>query len=254
MAGSMRAGRVVKVKIIAGTPVADGVFLNGQGPYRFLLDTGSEANLLDVVLAGKLGIEPEFQARLITAAGTTAVNAGSVERVLLGPAEASHQDFLITSLDGLHALSPDIRGILGQPFLLNFDYMLDFEHHTLTFGAAPDEGSPIPFQFIHNRMAVPTSEGDLVLDSGTGTLFLFRAAPFKGTATAIRTSSGLFSSVVVNRVHDLRIGGKIYHPRRVAFDAGETSLGVGLLPASLFRAVTISNSRRYIALDPRSGR
>ena len=36
----------LKLQVIAGRPVVDGVYLNGQGPYRFLLDTGTQVNML----------------------------------------------------------------------------------------------------------------------------------------------------------------------------------------------------------------
>jgi hypothetical protein len=35
--------------------------------------------------------------------------------------EASDQEFLFTRFDDLSTLPPDIRGILGQEFLANFD-------------------------------------------------------------------------------------------------------------------------------------
>ena len=47
----------VKLEITNGVTVVDGVFLNGNGPYRFMLDTGSETNQLEPEIALKLGIQ-----------------------------------------------------------------------------------------------------------------------------------------------------------------------------------------------------
>jgi hypothetical protein len=241
---------VVKLKIVNGSPVVDDVYLNGQGPYRFLVDTGAETNLLETKLARKLGIEATFQTKLITAAGTSAAEGTKVGRVSLGPAEAADQPFLFTGLDGVHASAPEIRGILGQPFLAHFDYTLDFEHRELVFGNVPRAGTQIPFRRIRNRMAIATSEGDLLVDSGIGTLFLFRASPGAGRPAAIRASSGLTSSISIDRAPDLRIGGQVYHPASAAFEARDTTLGNGLLPASLFHALFVCNSAGYVVIDP----
>jgi hypothetical protein len=249
------SGPVVKLKMVAGVPIVDDVYLDGQGPYRFLLDTGAETNLLEAKLARKLGIEATFQSKLITAAGTSAVGGTNVGLVSLGPVEAADQQFLFTSLAGVHALSSDIRGILGQPFLSHFDYTLDFQNHELVFGkAAPAAGSAIPFRLIRNRMAISTNQGDLVVDSGISMLFLFRRAPLNGSSSAIQAASGLTSLVSLDRVPGLRIGERMYNPGNAAFAVRDFTLADGLCPASLFHALFVSNSGGYVVIDPRRQR
>src|SRR5262249_12723167 len=84
-----------RLSVIRGFPIATSVYLNGQGPYRFLLDTGAETNQMDVGLARKLGIAPSFRVDLDTAAGTTQVAGAWVAEVGLGTAHASDQEFLL---------------------------------------------------------------------------------------------------------------------------------------------------------------
>ncbi len=240
----------MKLKVAAGSPVVEDVYLNGRGPYRFLLDTGTDTNLVEAKLARKLGIAATFQRKLITPAGASVEGGTKVGRVSLGPAEATDQIFLVTRLDGVHATSPDIRGILGQNFLLQFDYIMDFEKRELVFGKAATSQSPVPFSLIHSRMSIATSEGNLVLDSGIGTLLLFRASAWPPRAAVIRACSGRSSPASIARAPDLRIGGQVYHPGTAVFEARESTVVNGLLPASLFHAVFVCNSAGYVVIDP----
>ena len=247
---SETGGTVVKLKVVTGKPVVEDVYLNGNGPYRFLVDTGAGPNVVEAKLARKLGIDAIAPAKMLTPAGMTSADATRVPRVSLGPAEATDQLFLLSSLDGLHTTSPDIRGILGQSFLSQFDYVIDFKKHELVFGKPDTIRSPVPFRRIGRLMTIATSAGDLVLDSGIGTLLLFRAPSGLGRTVEIRASSGLSSLVSIDRAPELHIGGQVYHPGTAAFEAREGQVGNGLLPASLFHALFVCNSAGYIVIDP----
>jgi hypothetical protein len=41
----------VKMQVRDGHPIVDGVYVNGHGPYRFLVDTGTNVNLIETDLA-----------------------------------------------------------------------------------------------------------------------------------------------------------------------------------------------------------
>ena len=45
---------VIRIQVSKERPVVDGVFVNGKGPYRFLIDTGSNINLIETGVAEKL--------------------------------------------------------------------------------------------------------------------------------------------------------------------------------------------------------
>jgi hypothetical protein len=138
---------MVKLTLFNGLPVVDGVFLNGEGPFRFLLDTGAQVNQLQADLAHKLNLVPSFRVDLTTAAGTTPVAGGMVAEASLGSAKAQDLEFLFSSLDGVHVLSTSIQGVLGEEFLARFDYLLDLRGKRLTFSfdrrswPDPDGGS-----------------------------------------------------------------------------------------------------------------
>lgn len=256
---SQMRGPVVKLKVMTGKPVVENVYLNGQGPYRFLLDTGAEPNVVDAKLAKKLGIQASVSGKMLTPAGMSTAGCARVGRVSLAPVEATDQVFLLVRLDGLHATSADIRGILGESFLSQFDYLIDFKKRELVFGKTATTQPQVPFRLMGNLMTIATSEGDLILDSGIDTLFLFRASIWRPHTGQFQASSGLISLVSLDRVPELRIGGQVYHPGKAAFDARgkaafETRKDVaavnGLLPASLFHAVFICNSAGYVVIDP----
>jgi hypothetical protein len=246
---SQPAQPTLKLMIVSGRPVVEGVYLNGQGPYRFLLDTGSQKNQVEAGLARKLGLAATFQRDLYTPAGPSHVQGGKVSQVALGSAQAENQDFLFTNFDGIHTLSPEIRGILGQEFLSHFDYTLDFKHHLLTFGGAPAAGVRVAVSVAYGRMEVPTSEGRLVLDSGADMLFLFRKS-LRPPNAHISSAGGQSASVTIENAPDLRIGDRTYHPMQAQFQEVSDAPEAGLLPVSLFHAVFVSNSEGYVVFDP----
>ena len=92
-----------------------GVYINGHGPYRFLADTGTEANEIDRELARSIGLQPEYRVELATATGTTLVGGGQGIEVALGSVRASNAEFLYPDLRGL--VSANIQGILGEEYL-----------------------------------------------------------------------------------------------------------------------------------------
>lgn len=246
---AQRAQASLPLKIITGKPVVDGVFLNGHGPYRFLLDTGSQSNQVDSSLARKLGLAATLQLDLETPSGESTVHGGRVSKVTLGPAEASDQEFLFTNFDDLSTLSREVRGVLGQEFLAHFDYVLDFQHHRLTFGAPSVSGVQTRFRLIFGRMAVPTSLGDLVLDSGAEMLFLFRGSPGAAGALVIG-ASGARVPVSIESAPEVRIGDRRYRPANAEYRPVPAAEEAGLLPANLFHAIFICNSKQYVVFDP----
>jgi len=238
----------IPLKVITGKPIVDGVFLNGHGPYRFLLDTGSQSNQLDSALARKLGLVATLQLDLETQSGESTVPGGRVGKVILGTAEASDQEFLFTRFDDLSTLPSDTRGILGQEFLAHFDYTLDFQHHRLTFGEPSAAGAQTSFRLIYGRMAVSTNLGDLVLDSGAEILFLFRKSARAASAQVIG-ASGARVAVSFEAAPEVRIGDRRYRPAQAEYRPVPAAEEAGLLPANLFHAIFICNSKQYVVFD-----
>jgi hypothetical protein len=244
----------ISVNVASGVPVVDGVYLNGHGPYRFVLDTGEQGNQVESSIARRLGLSPTLRVQLASVTGTTLVPGGLVSEISLGSAIASNQEILFTSLKGTVGLGDGINGILGQEFLAHFDYLLDFANHRLVFGESiPGGGSRVSFENIDGRPAIETSEGKLVIDSGTNVTILYRSpmAHDGSRASTLWTASG---QTLIARMQNLRlrIAGHEYHARAVSTLSSLTEKGV--ISATIFHAVFVSNSAKYVILDPETGR
>jgi hypothetical protein len=228
--------------------VVDGVFLNGYGPYRFLLDTGAQTNQLDARIAARVGFRASFRVEMAPLGHSVLVPGVRGVEIGLGVASTANQELLFTGLEGVKALSAAIQGVLGQEFLAHFDYLLDFANRRLVLGEGePEDGLRVSFERIDGRPAIETSQGKLVLDSGTDIAVMLRGGT--GLRRTVQTASGDAEVTVIDGLQ-LRIGGRTYRCHQ-AVAARKTRDGEdGLLPASLFHAVFVSNSGGYAVLDP----
>jgi Aspartyl protease len=242
----------LKISLMSGRPVVDGVYLNGQGPFRFLVDTGAQTNQVEASIARKLKLTSTFRTEIATATGNALAPGGRVAVVTLGSATAASQEFLFTSLDGVRTLSSTIQGVLGQEFLSHFDYLLDFSARRIVLGAlAPEGGSRMDLNLVDGRPAVETDKGRLVIDSGTDMAILFvdsARKPGGRIVTAVGSTS-------VSETHDLkfRVGGRSYSTAAAAVPRASLQED-GIVPASLFHAIYVGNSGKYMILDPARSR
>lgn len=238
----------LRFEVIAGAPIVKEVYLNGQGPYRFIVDTGSETNQMEERLARELGISGNLQLEEATPSGISNVRGAILHSIAVGLTVATDQEILIVKGDGFHAFDPSIRGVVGEQFLQHFDYLLDFKHRRLTFGFEPSGGETVWFRRRMGCMVIETNLGDLLLDSGTQMLFLFRelSLPLR---TNIVTANGS-ASATIQRAPILRIAGQKYFPDEVLIRAVQDAPANGLLPAALLRNVYVSNSKGYLLLNP----
>src|ERR1700722_3588655 len=112
VAGQARAA--VKLQMMEGRPLVEGVYVDGHGPYRFLLDTGTTSNHFDPKLARSIGFEATVRTELISSAGVTYVSGMDGMEVALDSVRADHQRFLFAGVDVIQQLAPGVQGVLGQ--------------------------------------------------------------------------------------------------------------------------------------------
>jgi hypothetical protein len=239
------------LRIQDGRPIVDGVFVNGHGPYRFLVDTGTNVNLIDANLARKISMKATFQVDLASAAGKTLTPGSDGNEIVLDAVKADGQKFLYSGLEAIHNFSPDIQGVLGQWFLSQFDYTLDLRSKRLEFGKQDRNGTHVPLRVINGRLAVSTSLGDLILDSGASRLVLFGVEMDIGLGgkREWRTVAGSQEVGVVS-IKSLVIEGRtIWRGEAVAIP-NRSEPGVdGLLPLSLFKTIYVCNSDDYVVFE-----
>jgi hypothetical protein len=242
-------GAEVKLRVLGGRPVADCVFLNGQGPYRFLLDTGAQANQLDLKVARAAGLEPNFQADMMSVAGTAKVSGREGFEVALGSVKADQQRFLFSGMEAVQQLASDIQGVLGEDFFSHFDYLLDLQHKRLEFGKVDAPGTRVEFRTTHGLPAIPTSLGALLLDSGAGQVVLFGVSAGR-MEQKVGTVAGTAAVGLVSGKQLVIAGREIRYGQAVAVPSQNENVDAsGLLPAGLFKVVYVSNSEGYVVLN-----
>ena len=239
----------MNVQIREGRPVVDGVYVNGHGPYRFLLDTGATLNHLDTKLAKSIGLAETFRTTLTSSAGVIPVSGGAGIEVTLGSARTDQQTFLFAGLDTIQQNWPDVQGILGQDFLSHFDYLLDMRGKQLEFGHREFDVKRVqaPYRIDNGRPVVCTSLGWLVLDSGAHSLTRFGVTASEATLE-MRTLSGTVKLGTISSTLTIA-GHTFWRGDAVAVPQSAEKSSDGLLPTSLFRSVYVSNSQGYIIFE-----
>jgi len=241
----------VKMQVRDGHPIVDGVYVNGHGPYWFLVDTGADVNLIEANLARSIGLTATFRRGLASSMGVTVVPGSDGIEVVLDSGKAAGQEFLFLGLDAIHHRWPDIQGVLGQWFLSRFDYMLDLRDKRLAFGKEEPSGKRVRFRMINGRLAVSTSLGDLVLDSGADRLVLFGVKPDTGLGDKreMRTYTGSKEIGMVFSKPLTIEGRKVWRGDAVAIPNRSEPAVDGLLPLSLFRVIYVCNSEGYVVFE-----
>lgn len=241
----------MNLRVQEGRPIVDGVYVNGQGPFRFLIDTGSNVNFIETNLARKIGMNATFRTELASASGKTVVEGSTGNDVTLDSVKASGQELLFSNLDAIHSLSSDVQGVLGQWFLSQFDYVIDLKRKTLEFGKQNVLGTRVSFKLMNGRILIPTSLGDLVLDSGTARLVLFgvESGAVHGVRSEWQTVAGSQQvGMVSNSV--LAIEGRtVWRGEAIAIPNRSDPGVAGLLPLGLFKMVYVCNSEGYTILE-----
>jgi predicted aspartyl protease len=261
----------VAFKTVAGGLVVVPVLVDGRGPFDFVLDTGTNSTVVDTELARLLGLRPTGRVSMSIPGGARTVPRARLQSLTLGAMAVHDLEALCADLGALRRVAGSVRGIVGQPFLSRFNYLLSYEDRRLEIrdGAeAPLRGVRLPFDTDEGRIVVaapaPTAsrERRLVLDSGASHLVLFdRPAErpgvdvTEGAEGAFATMSHAAMRVRTGRIRHLAVGGQTFHDLPLVLmpetASAEPRVEDGLLPTRLFRAVYFDNRERFVLLNPR---
>jgi hypothetical protein len=237
----------VKLEARANRPVVDGVFVNGHGPFRFLLDTGATLNHIDPGIGLSIGLTATSHTTLVTSTGAILAAAGEAREVRLGGIAAERQMFVFAGMDAIHEVSRDLQGVLGQEFLSQFDYRLNLEGRRLEFGEVGDRnGIRADLLTARGRPMITTSLGRFVLDSGAHGVIRFGVRG-GNISQELVTASGILKVGTVSSRIEIN-GYTVWHGDAVAVPNSPESDADGLLPVQLFKSVYVSNSKRYVVL------
>ncbi|KHK90516.1 aspartyl protease family protein [Novosphingobium malaysiense] len=105
------------------------VAVQGSGPYRFLIDTGSQRTVVSTALAGNLGLALGPRVKIVGMAGRDQVATAKVSSLDIG--SQSVYGLTVPLLDDAH-IGAD--GIIGTDSLQDQRVLLDFTKNTITIG------------------------------------------------------------------------------------------------------------------------
>jgi predicted aspartyl protease len=246
IAASLPANEIIlEAKRISHLLVLNKVYLNGQGCFRMMIDTGATTCLLRPAVANRLGLRAIYAVEHETPSGVKRVPAAILDEVRIGSASDGGVEVMLTDVD-----LPGLDGVLGQSWLVRYDYLLDYHDRRLVLNA------PAPVRGV--KMALCSSDGrpriyaevngrrqELVVDSGASDLILFGQSP-RGSQVTLFTNGGSIAAGVGSvRVTIGDSYSKVMTAARVV-----ASMRPGLLPAGAFRSVHVSNRDGFVVLTP----
>lgn len=114
-----------------------------QGPFRFLIDTGSQNTVLSTDLARRLALVPNRKARLVSVAGTQVVDTVDVDQIDLG--RRSYYGLTAPLLESEH-MGAD--GILGLDSLQDQRVLVDFKQGLMAINDTRTLGGNRGFEIV----------------------------------------------------------------------------------------------------------
>ena len=242
------------------------VMLNGQGPFAFILDTGSSHSFIAESVAQKLGAPAVAQSLIRSSIGLAMRPIVRLDRVELGPA---FDTGVLASLVPDDTLDPTRRlaGVIGQDVLAARCYTIDFANRRVIWHAGDDgppaEGMSVALQAVDGRFLVELLQRNastlrLIPDSGAEGLVLYqrddKRLPALMLAPGRTRMSTLTSAADVQpiRVSELRVGPTNFVDLpAVLIDRHGTpaSDADGLLPLHWFKRVTFDGPGRRLIVQ-----
>jgi predicted aspartyl protease len=238
------------------------VRLNGRGPFRLLLDTGSTHTSVSSKTAEAIGAPVVAKAPMGSVAGSRMTLVVRIDTLRVGPITV---DDLLASVVEL-AEMPDgdgLDGVIGHDAPASLRYTIDFRRRQVVWFPADDmaaRGSSLELKPSGGRFLLSLPQRNsflrLVPDTGAASLLLFAPhsalsiTPLQAFAT-LRTTSGT-TDVRMATVRELRVGALTLRdvPAVVADrDGSEPDNVDGLLPLHLFDRVTFDGPGKRLILE-----
>lgn len=205
--------------------------LNGQGPFRFALDTGSSAHVLNREIAGRLGLKIIGHAVADSGNNTTPAEVTEVSAMRIGALTLTNQRVLVTPWP----TSYPFDGFLGADLFKQFVVMIDFARSVVTLTlptqfSPPPTGELVPLKL---RNGIPEIKAEI--DGNTGW--------FK-VDTGYNAHLALFAEFVAQHK---KLANRSIYPSTNA-TGGQTIIGsvsnISIIQIGLLRIKTVSRAPR----------
>lgn len=251
------------------------VQIGTKGPYRFLIDTGSQKTVLSTDLAAQLALSPTEKRRIVGIAGSEMVDIAILDELGLG--RRSFYGLTVLLFESEH-IGAD--GIVGIESLQSQRVLMDFARNRMAVGDAKSLGGNTGYeivvtarrrsgQLIMTHADVDGVRTDVVIDTGSDTSIgnraLQRALGKRGNLgqavlTSVTGQQAVADMGFANRlgVGDISIRNLVIaYTDGPAFQALDLSrrpaLLLGMRELRLFKRVAIDFSTRKVMFDLPSG-
>jgi len=238
------------------------VRLNGQGPFRFLLDTGSTNTSVSSRTAEAIRAPVVAKASMGSVAGSRMTLVVRIDSLGVGPVRV---DDLLASVVELNEIpgGDDLDGVIGHDALGSLRYTIDFRQRQVIWfpsEAMEARGTSLELQSSSGRFLIALPQRHsllrLVPDTGAASLLLFapdNALPVtRLPASATLTTMTGDSEVRLATLRELRVGALTLRdvPAVVAErDRSEPSEVDGLFPLHLFDRVTVDGPGKRLIVE-----
>jgi predicted aspartyl protease len=264
-AAAVESRESVSLRLVRGRLPVVSVRIDDQGPFDFLLDTGSSATVLGAELAASLRAEIGRIAPVATTLGPRGFRRAEIRSISLGGLRRGPLSVLVSDLREVRRLDSSLQGVLGLDFLAHFDFLIDYRNRRLemseAMSAVPRGG--VSFRREAGRILVPVETGSssavlwLVLDTGADGLVLTgtsgvaverdarRLARIDSAGGSAILRTGALPRLRAGSVTLARVPVTLIGESRAHFGSAS-----GLLPGRLFRRLFVSPSGGYVVFEP----
>jgi Aspartyl protease len=276
--GPLTGAQTVRVPIgeYAGKPTVQ-IWLNGTGPYKFILDTGASVTLVQRQLLQQLHISARDPVAIRAVSGGSVSQRGVAETVALGGIQVEHLEVDTLEPTQLYGNKRRVRGLLGENFLNHFDILIDNEQRTLTLGSTSGLAEKLVGEHLQasqfdgfsstslpDRLVVQLTVPSFLqrkllflVDSGTGIAMLYPSPgqawqPTQDVEQVYIRALNVIQNCQVETT-TLEIGGGRFPRTPLAickgFKRGKGDLD-GLLPTRGFHQLFVSHRGGYVIANP----
>jgi len=238
--------------------------VNGQGPFMFVLDTGSNRSAVSSDLAARISLPTIGQAVAVTPAGSQDQRVVRIDSLSIG--RASRTNVLASVIPGsqLTTAVARVEGIVGQDFLSAFNYTLDYQKKRVSWAAADANDARVvrlPLVKHEGQVLVELRQRDRTLlfvpDSGTENIVIFERNGVVPVSLARTNRRAQLVSVTGTQdaplmvLRRLLVGSALIENQLalvVPRNEPDAPAGDGLLPLHLFASVTFNSAEGYLVV------
>lgn len=135
------------------------VHIAGQGPYDFVVDTGSQRSIIATSIASRLALPPSRQLRILDLGGLETLE--TVQAAEIGIGSRSYHDLILPVVPDRHL---GAAGVIGTDNLQRQRVVFDFSRNRMAVGDIKEVGGDAGYEIIVNARS---KSGQLIITDAT---------------------------------------------------------------------------------------